>query len=592
MQGVSRRHDKLIVRFKFCFSQSDLQTSVMSSYADDDPTPIPQTYQIHQDGSYGNSQVLDANQDQYPNAEQQYHVPQLHQQSQQQMHVMHQQTISQQHPMPSGPQYGLAPQAAVQMQQQIYNPSHMAYSSHIQTLHQQNPQFYQHMPQQLPQQLHQQQPLHPHQQSMQYTQQSLHHHQPQPQSYRQNNYPEHLHTQQMQQPVNSQQHTYAQYHQQPNTQQQPSQQQQHPEPTYHQQHLQQVPQYPTQSQSYTQHQPSQSDVKYNKSSPIASPKTSPRHGYQTPKQNVVGTVAPKPVQPDRDFIERNKERARGVSSAKGGYASRMMQAKQKKEEIKNWAPGMVVQRKKAASADNALRTNKAQPLDSDRMATAGYQRSEDHVRGDEPPVRTVWEQRAAQLSQAKGDKKKGITPGRDRSPEKTSMTGRSSITESRVKLDLNLDVPTGFAPTDPRMKLIGPIPQQQGVARNISPRGYAPPTMSGVPANDHHSGPIPRYHSPTGPVENHSQHHPHTQQLHSVNNRINITGPVHQQQHFASYNQQSIDDTQYHDQVEEANQSYNQYYQSSNHQGYPATGSRWNSHSHQKVRKLATYLTS
>ena len=376
-------------------------------------------------------------------------------------------------------------------------------------------------------------------------------------------------------------------------------QQQSYQNTY-QQHLHHVQQTMSQEQT-TQRSYLPANRGSPQSSPKGSPKSSPRHTrYQTP---VVGTVAPKPSQPAKDFIERNKDRARGVSSAKGGYASRMMQAKQKQEELKSWAPGMVLPRKKAASADNAMRNNKASQLETERHAFADGHRETSEA----PAVKKVWEQRANQLAQIKSSPKK-VTPRRERSPDKTpqtAITGRESITESRVKMDLNLDIPAGFVQTDPRMKLIGPIPQQPqaGNIRQMSPRSYAPPVMMGVHQHDPHVGSVPRYHSPTGPVE---EQHPHVQQVHPINERIHISGPVQHPSHYSSHHpgnnyhsQQSVErPPQMYSQTSvqsQANQSYSQYY---HHQsGYGDTmsehaGSRWNQHQKVMNATLNSYRIS
>ncbi|XP_067937353.1 jhy protein homolog [Watersipora subatra] len=266
---------------------------------------------------------------------------------------------------------------------------------------------------------------------------------------------------------------------------------------------------------------------------------------------VVGTVAPKPGRPDKDFIERNINRARGVSSAKSGYATRLAQSRQQEEERKQWAPGMVIPRKKAASADNALRMVKpSRDVEPETSAANESARQ---------PPQNVWEQRAMQLSQVKSrpaaKKRNGMTSTSRSKPEtsRSSVASHESITESRVKLDVNLEPSGETVASSTHMRPIGPIPQRperkaQEIAFASQPvRTYGPPSS------------VPQYESPEGSPRYHTQ-------LTSTGHQL----PSDKREVFAPV---ELD-------------SYNQYYQSSlQSMGEPAatqrveTESRWNSRS-------------
>ena len=284
-----------------------------------------------------------------------------------------------------------------------------------------------------------------------------------------------------------------------------------------------------------------------------SQKVSPRSVRQSPRVDsststkTIGMVAPKPNRPNKDFIERNINKARGVNSAKGGYASRMAQSKQQQAEMKNWAPGMVVTRKKAASADNALRAPKPRD-DYDVMSAADLQGTLQH----QPEMQNVWAQRSSQLAQTKSrptEKRRGkpISSRRDdQNPTNTgSFTGRESITESRVKFDVNLEPSVSDIHTkvqDTHMKLIGPIPQNHG--KNIRQLGQGHIGGDGYSTA---AGAIPQHQSPTAS----SYHHSPRRHSHQSGDSLGYS----QNDQFERHSAKQIDVA--------ANQSYSQIYQGS-----------------------------
>jgi len=212
----------------------------------------------------------------------------------------------------------------------------------------------------------------------------------------------------------------------------------------------------------------------------------------TTQTGVVRTVAPKPERPAKDFIERNINRARGVSSAKTGYATRRLQSKQQQLDLKNWAPGMVVPRKKAASADMATRTTESSsPIIQNQPLF-------NTVPNPNSSVQSVWENNAAQLSHTKNISSSKPNLHAQRS-DQSNITGRQSLPESRVKVDVNLNANSEVHTDFGGMRLIGPIAQQHFTGSKSSNFGYA----NGLYNGESDAGP-PLCH-PTSAVTSHGE---------------------------------------------------------------------------------------
>lgn len=255
----------------------------------------------------------------------------------------------------------------------------------------------------------------------------------------------------------------------------------------------------------------QSVTSESKQSPKS--KTSPKIENQ-PK--IVGTVAPKPPRPNKNFIEKNIEKARGVSSAKSSYTSRLMQAKKEQEVRKDWAPGMVIPRKKAASADNAVRAHKPEnnfqePESPTEKVKQAF--SEDDI----PSAQSVWEQRSAQLTDTKSKKhpkQHKKTPRQLQAPPKMDNP-------SRINVHMDLQANPNFGTPHHGLRLIGPIPQQSSQPFSYtSPRSYATPSVGNIQGYQTPSGRIQEHQIPAGPIQGHQ---PFTGSIHG---HQPLAGPI------------------------------------------------------------------
>ena len=227
-----------------------------------------------------------------------------------------------------------------------------------------------------------------------------------------------------------------------------------------------------------------------------------------PPESPSRTVARKPPRPERDFIERNKNRARGVSSAKSGYSARLRQKQQEEEERKVWAPGMVLPRKKAASADNAVRSHKKiSPRELEPLVAQGWQENNCNPQ-------SVWEQRSQQLAIAKGQ-------GHPMKQSQQLSRSESRLTERRVKVDVNLNVREP-SQLPGRMNLIGPIPKSSstGQMSNVGPLQDSPRQ------SDRLAGPVQPHYQQTGPVQ--QQYYQHAG---PIQQQYPHSGPVQQSHH-------------------------------------------------------------
>lgn len=339
-----------------------------------------------------------------------------------------------------------------------------------------------------------------------------------------------------------------------------------------------------------------------------SPTTAAEKQSPSSSKKVVGTVAPKPQPPTKNFIEKNKDKARGICSAKSSYSSRLMQAKKEQENIKDWAPGMVVPRKKAASADNAVRSHKASDNSQEETVLSPPPNVKHAFSTEDVPQMTaqsIWEHKSARLAEAKSKKSTRLSKRQIKQPQQRP----DMENESQIKVEMDLSSNQNFVPIQQGMKLIGPIPPQNVQAfAHVSPRNYRMPVVGTIQGPLLPAGPVQGYPShigpaqpyavitgpaytpniPTGPVYQPHHHHNHqVVQGYSPYNINTLDPPTLNSSHTV---QQWSDDNTSMIPNSTANDSYYQYYQQSKQQSADYShNSRWNT---QKVRANSTFMFS
>ena len=223
--------------------------------------------------------------------------------------------------------------------------------------------------------------------------------------------------------------------------------------------------------------------------------------------------------------------------------------------------GMVVPRKKAASADNAIRIQHSEVLSNCPENEMRNAYSTEDVSMAMPTAQSVWEQRSVQLQQAKHTGPSRRSNKKPAPPLQAEITSEGEMSMgspeiSRVQYDVQLNGAEFYhqSQAHPQMKLIGPIPKQY-------PTGAAPSntyhsTSTGVVQRQPPSGPVQMMPPPSGYIQNlqHGSSYMSAGPIHSPY-KGSLSGPVfhphhppqgHHSEFNSSYQQQyQINEPQY-----------------------------------------------